>query len=91
LQAAFLWTVFIQRDRLTKDLLTATADRARQVTELAVSRPSTTAPASRRWHGDPNGRQRRPRQTSRRARPRRRPRLIRHPRHRRRSPHELSY
>jgi hypothetical protein len=25
LQAAFLWTVFIQRDRLTKDLLTATA------------------------------------------------------------------
>ena len=60
LQAAFLWTVFIQRDRLTKDLLAGDRRHPGAAGDgAAACRPSTTPPASRRWHGDPNGRQRR--------------------------------
>ena len=48
LQAAFLWAVFLQRNRLAADLLTATTGGSGR-TGRAACRASTTPPASRGW------------------------------------------
>jgi uncharacterized RDD family membrane protein YckC len=52
LQAAFLWAVFLQRNRMAADLLSATAGSGPAPrTGRAACRASTTPPASRGWPG----------------------------------------